>query len=340
MPNELKHIRSSFFDAFTKKKDDESNNKYTRIRAKYVTVNFIDNPLITDEIWEEIFTSGSVPILELEESLLNSKYFQEENQEPWIKLWYGYDLSDQEFDKVIKLVLLQWCEHHFTRIGEILQVVGLLLRYSKAGLLNKTEEEIINEAKNYIQWMKSVEKLPAKGLHDIYDSDAFLGLGFASRELQSFRDFRAYLDEQQRIVLSESYPSEADKLLNLMKSNTEEFVAALILSNDRNNRFYDQPILPHLSPVEFVDALVKLSPVQRQRVFSMFKERYSTPFIEKLIPELPWLQNVESLVHVESEKLSGKMSGHTLALGCSHYIKPAIAALKDYTDQQSSGTNT
>jgi hypothetical protein len=340
MPNELKHIRSSYFDAFANKKDDESNNKYKKIRDKYVTVNFIDTPLITDEIWEEIFVSGSVPIIELVESLLNSKYFQEENQEPWIKLWYGYDLSDQEFDKIIKMVLHQWSNHYFTKVGEILHVVGLLLRYSKAGLFNKTEDEIINDAKNYIKWMKTVGILPAKGLHDIHDSDAFRGLGFASYELQSFRDFRAYLYEQQRVVLSESYPSEAGKLLNLMKSNTEEFVTALILSNDRNNRFYDQPILAHLSPVEFVDSLVKISPVQRQKVFSIFKERYSAPFIERLIPELSWLQNVESLVRVESEKLSGKMSGYTLALGCSHYIKPAISALENYKNLQVSDKNT
>lgn len=340
MPNELKHIRTSFFDAFVNKKDDEYNNKYKKIRDKYVTVNFIDNPLITDEVWEEIFTSGSVPINELVESLLNSKYFQEENQEPWIKLWYGYDLSDQEFDKVIKQVLHQWSDHHFTKVGEILQVVGLFLRYSKAGVFNKTEDEIINDAKDYIEWMKSQGILPAKDHHDIYDMDAFLGLGFASRELQSFRDFRAYLDDQQRVVLSESYPLEAKKLLKLMKSNTEEFVTALILSNNRNNRFYDQPILAHLSPVEFVESLVTLSPVQRQKVFSIFKERYSDPFIERFIPELPWLQNVDSLVRVESEKLSGKMSGHTLALGCSHYIKPAIAALENYKNLQISGKKT
>lgn len=331
-PSEIKKIQDRWALFLGKNKDQpDPDQRFHDIRHKYSGLNLYTS-LINERVWEAIFSTGSIPCVELNESMLKSKYFQNKNQPNWVRFWHGTDLSDDDFSVVLAQVESEWKSLHYQTLGEIIHVTGLFVRYAKAGILDRTVDEVIQSAKDYIDQLMASGKLPVlepNARPSPFERDSYAGLGFASLEEESFQAFLEYIDMRRRSALESSLPMQAENLLKLLETDTNLFFRRIILSNDPENIYYKTPILHLIPPADFVSRLVNVPSKDRQNVAYALKERYAfQQFNTDLLPELDWLNEVAAGLRSEIQARAGKVSSLSLAWIVDPVITQAISQLE------------
>lgn len=330
-PSELKKITSSWLsDIGLKAGQPNPNQKFKDIIKKYTEVDLHDS-LFNESIWEQIFCSGLFPLAEINEALLKSKYFMSSTQPDWVRLWHYFDLSDSDFEALLKAVEGEWKSKSYNDLGVIQHVAGTLLALSEGGLYGENVSQIIEIGKEHIDDLKAKNLLPPspRGAQLFDVRGGFGGLGFHSAEMPAFLEFREYIAKQMQAVLIESYKTEAKTLLQMLSDDPDKFRRSLIISNHEDNRFFDTPILVEIPPSQFVNAILHLPPANRSAISIMFKGRYEFEnFNMKLITELDWLKQVIVLLDEEIKKLAGKLSGYTIGIYIRTPIEEAIKKLE------------
>ena len=331
--SEIKKLHDSPSLYFKQSKNEpDPDQRFHDIRAKYSGLNLYTS-LITDPVWEAIFSTGSIPLSDLNESLLKSKYFLNENQPNWVKFWYGMNLSDDAFANVLAQVESEWNSRQYRLLGEVVHVTGLFVRYARNGIYNKTVADVIQSAKKYIDQLLASGDIPVTQLNmrpSPFERDADAGLQFASLEDEQFKAFLEYIEERRREALNSSFPAQAASLLTLVGTDTNLFYRRIIHNNGPDNVYYRTPILHLISPTEFVERLMSAIPEDRRTVAYAIKERYRIQqFNVELLPELDWLCRVADLLRTEIETRAGKVSALSIKWLVDPYITDAISKLEE-----------
>ena len=130
------------------------------ILKKYPFISAYDM-ILTEKSWRDLFGKGYLAETDLQESLGKSKFCQDENTPPWVKLWHYIDLEDDEFSSLYSEVLSQWNKKQFIVPGEVLHVCGLFLRFSYIGLIDTQIDKILSECKDYSNYSaKKMHSMP------------------------------------------------------------------------------------------------------------------------------------------------------------------------------------
>jgi hypothetical protein len=327
----------------TERRQTHPEEKYNGIRSKYSFVSFYEQ-LVPNHIWEIIFSTGSIPSVELNEALLNSKYLNILARQNWVRLWHGVNLSDEEFDEVLHSVEEEWKLHEYDRLEVVLHVFGMLLRFSKTGMCKKTNAVILAEAKEYIDRLidgnllvpVTIDEITYHDRHE-YTRESYAGLGYSSRDTEEFKELLEYIKAKKTGILHASFSDRAKELMVLMKTDSRLFMRQLILDNHKDNEYYETPILIHIEPNLFVKELMLLNHEDRYIVAYTFQKRYEFDQINpKLIAEIPWLKEVVGLLHNEMDQRVGKISWVSLSEVIMPYFSGAIAKLElsDRSDLQ------
>lgn len=304
--------------------EKNKNNNITQFVTKYSSFELYD-PFPSEEWWGIFLDKGIIDNQKLAESVSNSKYFQDKTTPNWMKLWHFFDLKDDQFVDLLKQVEVEFQEKKFTSLGEIKHVVSLFLLFSKIGLYDKDEQEILQNAKNYIDNLDDI----LEGVSLNYNLEpteqkdrSYQSLGFAGKELPEFQEFCDYIRHRQKSDIIKTFPAMGHKLLQVMQSDPHRFRRMICLHNledqklySEDHNFYEVPILRYIPPEAFIQALLRMIPAQRRWVIRGMKERYSVDQInQKLIEEYEWLQSVRTRLSEEAQKRQKKLSGYTLNL--------------------------
>ncbi|QSB00496.1 hypothetical protein JWZ98_17740 [Methylomonas sp. EFPC1] len=328
-PSELEKLQDPWSHLRQNKDKPDPVQRFREIGAKYSGLNLYTS-LVQQSVWVAIFSTGSVPRVELNESLQKSKYFQDNDQPNWVKLWYGTNLSDSDFASVLATVDEEWSSRLYRNLGEVVHVTGLLIRYAKHGIYSRSVEDVVASAKEYVNDLLASGDVPMMKPNTRwhFERESYAGLGFTSKEEQAFQDFFEYIEERQGIALEASFPAQATALLSLIDTDTNLFYRRLVLNNDAENLYYNTAILHLIAPADFIRKLLSTTPENRRTVAYAFKERYSfEQFNSNLLPELGWLTEVASLLREEIAVRAGKVSSLSLQWLVDPYINDAIAQL-------------
>lgn len=167
-----------------------------------------------------------------------------------------------------------------------------------------------------------------------------MGLSFQAKDDQEFKEFDNYLKQSQEEVRLQNMTNEAKKILNIMQNDITKFRSILCITSSINldvseEKYYDYPIFKHLSPKDFMETLLMLSPENISYIFSSLKERYSvTGIVEKLIDELDFLKEFQKLLIAETLQRQGKLSGYLLSVSNNYYLKETINVLEEIKKSQ------
>ena len=315
LPSHIKLIGGSF-----PKKDStplgliEPGNLYTYLSEKYTDVKIMDT-LLNSTTWESIFNTGLFDSEEINRALINSRYFPAENRPDWIILWHMHDLLDNELEMAIKNVEKSFLEKNIPNLGELIHAVSNLMRLSKIGIYDKKRTEIVELGLANIQKMKNNGTLREIFSNHIKSRNktSYESLGYHEIEEQDFADFLKKVDEIGFDSITENYPNEALEMLELLQTNTNQFVTELIHNNYKAAKYVGMPILSFIDHEKFVQVLSNLRPRQIYQVDHMFEERYSTEhYRRKLKDEKDWLLCIANKLDILCKKRERKMSGHVL----------------------------
>jgi hypothetical protein len=226
-----------------------------------------------------------------------------------------------------------------------LHVFGLFLKFSDAGLYNKSRSEILEEAKLYINLLKDHDQLdyldPYKDIENI--SNSYYRLGFQENESSEFQELKSHINLAREQARTERIPDAVQVLLDAMQSDVWKFHRMICESNlpkqdDSEPEYHDEPILASVAPAEFIERILQLQYDDQLQIFSALKERYK--FLntnKKLTKELQWLKSLQKELLEEANRRKGKLSGFSLGQLNSLYLVEAIANLKK--DEEATQSN-
>jgi len=299
------------------------NISFIQMSDKYGIGLFSNIEFFPNLLWWKIFFDKGIVDQELLEQIIpTSKHFQDDN---WLKLYHYNKHSDKNFKEILDLVDLQYIAREFKDVGIIKHITGLFLMLSESNIYKKGKTDIFNEAKSYIDDLKSSGKL------DIKYRDEIFGSNFRGAEFQEFQELDKYIKDSQEEVRIQNMPDKANELMEIMLKDITGFRAMICGNSSRNDieeRYYDFPIFKYLPEAKFVENVLRLSNEDKSDIFSALQERYNS-FHEKLIEELAFLRKVQELLEEEASKRHGEISGYILNELNKHYLVKAVENLEN-----------
>lgn len=300
-------------DSKENKGNTEDKKSFIEMFKKYGNIYYRNFPPAFPNLswWELFFDKGIIDKEELEKSMGSSKYFKDENSPNWIKFLHYEQLSDDEFEKIINLVDLEYQKRYYDDIRIIKHITGLFLYFSEVDLYPKTKEKILEDAKLYIDYLKNNDKLD---FHSPENLRQAYGIGFHSLESKEFEEFCEYIKQSKNEAKLNKAPDIARELLRRMQTDTNKFSSMIMTSvnlnniNSLNDNYFDFPIFTYMSPHEFVETILKLENTKRESVFYSLKQRYSM-HNKDLNKEITFLTEVQNILSQEIEQRKGKLMG-------------------------------
>ncbi|MBW4540982.1 MAG: KAP family NTPase [Myxacorys chilensis ATA2-1-KO14] len=318
----------------------EEPNPLEKVLETYSWLNLYE-PFPSNLWWQAFFDKGIIDTDELDQSISNSKYFQDGNTPNWIRLWHFRDISDDEFDSILNSVELDYNNRKYVEIGEIKHVFGLFLQFSDARLYKKSKDEILRDAKHYIDYLKDSKQLTltAPSLIDSITDDAYGSLGFCGKEFEEFQELSLYIDEVRELAQEENLPAAGKDLLTIMQSDKLKFSRMISVSRYQyedvlTQKYHDIPILNYVEPHTFIAALLSMNDEDQRYIFWALSERYKFENVPAtLIEELAWLKSVQNSLQSEVENRKGKISGFVLNLNLQYYLDKIVKKLEKKKSQ-------
>ena len=314
------------FDNFSKKSGEEKTVAQ-KVREKYSVFRLYHHP-VSEELWTEFFKKGTLNKEQLKLSIENSIYFQQENTPNWSKLWHFYDMEDADFDSLFKLVYTQFEDMKIENIYELLQIIGMFVFFFDINLISYEKKTIIDIAKKNVENLKKTKNLKTIK-HEDFLATLRHGTYNHGSEIAEVKDFIKFISDQINISQFEDYPKLATELLVTLSESIDEFGEKVILSNARENLYYDFSILNFIPTKKFVEVFLKLSNKDKKYLGQILEKRCRPPeFNSKLKDELPWLRELFEMLSKEKDEHKGKISGYIIEFDFLKSLNNSIKALE------------
>lgn len=342
LAKDIKEFGSEQFFRKYKNEDTKDKSKEQQIREQifetYPMISFY-NSFPSSKWWQDFFDLGIVNIQELEQSIEND-FFEDENAPNWVKIWHFTSLSDDKFEYFLKEVELEFAERKHYDLDIIKHIAGIFFNFSELKFYCKTKESILEDTKNYINYLKENKKIPAKlsrKSEDIFN-DNYEGLMFRGRDIKEFKDLLSYIDEVQEQVNIEAMPSRAEKLLSIMQSNVWNFKKMITLNNDSDSIYCNIPILKYIEPNDFITKLLTMNYEDQRRVFWNLSDRYEFDMNNKnLFLEIDWLKAIRDLLADRANQEQGKISKYKLE-DLKKYLENKVINKLESSQAKNTGT--
>jgi hypothetical protein len=303
------------------------------IQEKHTAFSSFDFPISGNQM-QAFFKYGTLEKQELETTILSSIYFTDENTPDWIKLWYFYDLEDDEFTKLFKNVYDDFVKLRIEDKYVLLQVVGMFILFSKLNLIQNKTSTIISIAKRNVTNLinKSalninVDPFPAQSSH---------GLVYRGLNLDEMDKFLEYVTSEVDKLAQKDYSKAGFELLKILEKSIDEFRCALNFDANAKSEYYNVPILANISVNMFVNSYLKLTNKSKNKLGEIFENRYSSYYIKALTSELPWLEELIDKIREEKEKRKRKISGEVVDTGFITSLNKSIKRLRNFSDTMES----
>ena len=196
------------------------------------------------------------------------------------------------------------------------------------GLYPKTKENILDDAKLYIDYLKNNNKLD---FHFPEDLRQAYGFAFRSKDSLEFEAFCEYIKHSKNEAKINKAPDAARELLRILQTDTDEFSSRIWeklnnIKNRLNENYFDFPIFHYRSSNEFVETILKLEKTERNYVFYSLQQRYAIPN-KDLNQEIIFLREVQKILLQEVAQRQGKLMGYLLNQANPIYLEPTIVGL-------------
>ena len=297
--------------------------------------------------WQKFFDEGIVDINGLKDAIFNSKYLQDENTPNWVKLWHFYDkdMSDDEYHTLLSQVESDYADRKYLEDGEIKHITGLFLNLSHHELYDRSKQDLLQEAKRYIDDLIANNQLDLGLTHNdnssmSYTPTGYRGLGYHGIELEEFKEFLSYMRSSRQKALEKKLPELGLDLLEIIQNDKYKFHRMLCISSidifkytkreEWDLIYYKVPILKYINVQKFCQTFLSMNFDLQSSCLWTFSERYkfyNDRDTNKLKKELEWLKQVQTLL-VEQVKKKGKLCEYRFKLLNEEYLDKAIQKLE------------
>ncbi len=339
-PVDINKIEDLYFTELAHKsggKEIEIDGYYVELKEKYPMFDPLDM-LLEKSVWIDIFDKSLIDEKRVEETLRNSKFFYNDNQPEWVRLWHFTRLEDIEFNETLDNV----CRNFENRVYEdtriIKHITGIFLEFSEENIIDKTKLEVLNIAK------LNIDKLVEKGIKlpigdSFYDDESSHGLAYYRRNDKEFKTLKSYISFLSKTQILDSLPPMGKELLEDIKNNADNFSEKIFYTGSVTD--YNQyPVLKYIEPIDFVNAILEINPDDRRQIILSISSRYrSSGNIRNLIPEIGWLQKIVYLLLYEFKQKLSRIKYYQVKIFVNAYLLPAIKNLNKVSSSSKKAEN-
>ncbi|UOG18738.1 P-loop NTPase fold protein [Acinetobacter sp. PK01] len=293
----LEYRNSGFYEEILKFKDDkgsdETKNKLTMdgFISKY-DLNKFNGYILNKKTWNNIIVDNIVD-KDLINKGLDENYFRTKAEKPvWFQLMNYFDMSESEFDDLIKQAILKLEQEFFENWEDVIHTYSMLVYFKEKSIIGDDLSGLKKHALN--SFNKTIPiKENIKSLSNIDYREHAAGYSFYANGLKSFSDFLDEVNAEYERKYESYFNDMAVDLLDLMSKDSSLFYHRINLTNSSDNLFYDQPIFNKIDAVEFSNKLCDLSKSDLSTVLPALRKRYQLQIQDPVYPkEKDWINDV------------------------------------------------
>lgn len=279
------------YQAMSDSEFSSQKDEFKKLKDKY-SLSFLDS-IIDISYLKHFFETGYINGLKINSAFRESRYFTMENAPDWKKLWYFYDLADEEFTALQVSVLESFEIREFTNLCELKHVAGLFLMHSKNNLLDKRPQDLIKDINDYLNDLEKYQSVQVNDdlFEELNGYGSYEGLGYTCREDADFQIMSDAINEFIGRVKTELTKQDSINLVHIIQSDPKEFLSLFEWSNERKH-YANIPIL-QFAPIDgFLSAFLNLPNDIKRRFMIILKERlkHLDDVKHKLHPEFDWIK--------------------------------------------------
>jgi hypothetical protein len=321
---------------YERKKSKAAGDALSQAEDKYPEIDLRDT-ILSNQLLVDILAKGIVEENAIRSSVDKSRFFVDPSVEPaWRTVWHWHERTDAQFEIALQKMEKQFADRQFVLPGEMIQVFGLQLFLSSIGVLNKTREQIVADAKQYMDDVFSAkpEQIQLKTDLSAWDRQTYDGLGVFDNETPELRQLFDNLVEHNKKAIENTYPAKAKELMREMETDPSLYARRLCLTNSEENIYYDIPILSYIDPGSFVQTVLRQPESHQRIIFTGFKGRYQNGALSDRLPrEIDWLTTVKDKF-VEAAKKMSPIGKYRLLQNVEYGIESAFPPKVDRSQKE------
>lgn len=234
--------------------------------------------LYSGKLWADILFKGNLNSLDDSTSKLTMFYKPEvpdvEEKPIWLKLWHYRNLENEEFTKLIAILLNEVKESHECKARDFLHKISTIIFFNKLNIIKIDLEDVSDWAASYIDkheeldvWDNSTFNLSnpmnSTGYQYLaFDDPDFIRIGGSISEVNN------KINLKRREIKESEYKS---RLFNELLSGDIDKINEVLNLNNKST-----PILSDLSPEDFVKSLTLMKNESINALSNILRNRYLT----------------------------------------------------------------
>lgn len=283
--------------------DKENNNHKLDLCSKYNIYLFYRLP-ISLEYWTEVICNNNINKLLINNDLKENYIDPKKNQSAWLRLWYFRNLRNYEFNQLVENIKLRLEKEEINKIGEIKQVIGLLMFFKENEIITIDLDKYINHALNCLA-NNVFKNYDFKNYKDDYEnirSESNLSYSVYYFGSEGYKFFVQKILTLLENSLAANLKIKSLELLQLLSKDTKAFCTQLSPFT-YDGIYCDLEILKYIDVKDFADKLWELNSDSVRKVINVIKERHAHN--KNLIHDLEWIHKLSTEFNQRSEIASG-----------------------------------
>ncbi|MEG2884334.1 MAG: hypothetical protein RR884_07080, partial [Acinetobacter sp.] len=246
--------------------------------------------------WHEIINLNIIDQNQISLDLYEAHFRLKEDKPTWFRLMGFWDLSELEFDDLIKKAKEEVESNKLEHPTDVLHIISMLIYFKKNKLIYFAVDKLLPIAKaHWINLFEVNERM--RKINDFSFTEYSGSYGFYAKGIEQFDKFIREIMESYEDKYQEKNIERVQELLKLMETNGWLFSQRISLTNSEENFYYDFPILKEINFKDFARKLCDTRSNHSNSILHGISNRYMIKgSFDMYAEEKNWFDAVENSI--------------------------------------------
>jgi hypothetical protein len=252
--------------------------------------------ILSSKRWHEIINLNIIDQNQINLDLYEAHFRLKEDKPTWFRLMDFWDLSELEFDDLIKKAKEEVESNKLEHPTDVLHIISMLIYFKKNKLIYFAVDKLLPIAKAHWANLFEVNERMRK-INDFSFTEYSGSYGFYAKGIEQFDKFIREIMESYEDKYKEKNIERVQELLNLMETNGWLFSQRISLTNSEENFYYDFPILKEINSKDFARKLCDTRSNHSNSILHGISNRYMIKgSFDMYAEEKNWFDAVENSI--------------------------------------------
>jgi len=252
--------------------------------------------VFTRELWNEILNLSILDEQKINDELYEAYFRIKEEQPTWFKLMDFWDLTEPEFEELIRKAKSEIESGSLKNTSDVLHTISMLIYFKNNDLIYFSVESLLPIAIDHWKSLFEINER-MKTISDFSFIEYSGSYGFYAKGIEQFDKFIKEVMESYEDKYKEKNAERVQDLLELMETDGWLFAQRISLTNSEENYYYNLPILREIDPEVFAKKLCQIKSRHSNSVLIGLYNRYTIKgSFDMYDEENKWLDHVENSI--------------------------------------------